>query len=95
MTWLTVTARLVGLHGSDRIFQNFAVVIVDDLAHILHALVTHLDIVLDDQFGERVVLWKRFYNFHKLLPDLCLHACAEWRIELGDLSRPRPVFIFF
>ena len=48
MTWLTVTARLAGLHGSDRIFQNFAVVIVDDLAHILHALVTHLDIILVD-----------------------------------------------
>ena len=91
MTWLTVTARLVGLHGSDRIFQNLAVVTVDDLAHILQALVTHLDVVLVDQFGERIVLWKCFNNSHKLLPDLCLHTCAEWRIEPGDISRPRPV----
>ena len=37
--------------GCDRIFQNLAVGTVGDLAHILHTLVTHLDVVLVDQFG--------------------------------------------
>ena len=45
---LAVTARLVGLDSSSRIFQNLTIVTVDNLAHILHALVTHLDIILVD-----------------------------------------------
>ena len=42
---LAVTARLVGLDCSNRI-QNLVVMTVDKLAHILHTLVAHLNIVL-------------------------------------------------
>ena len=45
---LAVTVGLVGLDNSSRIFQNLTIMTVDNLAHILHALVTHLDIVLVD-----------------------------------------------
>ena len=83
--------QLVGL-DSDRIFQNLAVGTVGDLAHILHTLVTHLDVVLVDQFGG--LLFRNdsmiFINSFPICVS-SLHACAEWRIEPGDISRPRPV----
>ena len=42
---LAVTARLVGLDCSNRI-QDLVVMTVDNLAHILHTLIAHLNIVL-------------------------------------------------